>query len=227
MANMKKQKELMDIYTSLLKAFGHRNWWPADGPFEVIVGAILTQNVAWKNAKRAIDNLKEAQKLDPIALHESRPEDIAPLIRSSRFYNMKAVKIKNFMDFYFREYGGSLEKMSSEDPDDLREKLLAVKGLGDETADAIMLYACGMPIFVVDAYTRRIFSRYGTFDKEPSYGEVQEYFMENLPGDTALFNDFHAQIVHLGHAVCKTVPVCDSCPIARIKGRSCQHYKTK
>ena len=227
MGNMKKQKELLDIYDSLLKAFGHRNWWPADGPFEVIVGAILTQNVAWKNAKKAIDNLKEAQKLDPIALRESRPEDIAPLIRSSRFYNMKAVKIKNFMDFYFSQYDGSLEEMSSEDPAALREKLLAVKGLGEETADAIMLYACGMPIFVVDAYTRRIFSRYGFFRDEPSYGEVQEYFMENLPGDTALFNDFHAQIVHLGHAICKTSPVCDSCPIACIKGRSCRLFKTK
>jgi endonuclease III related protein len=227
MENMKNQKELLDIYASLFRAFGHRNWWPADGPFEVIVGAILTQNVAWKNAKKAIDNLKEAQKLDPIALRESRPEDIAPLIRSSRFYNMKAVKIKNFMDFYFSEYGGSLEKMSSEDPAALRKKLLAVKGLGEETADAIMLYACSMPIFVVDAYTRRIFSRYGIFTDEPSYGEVQEYFMENLPGDPALFNDFHAQIVHLGHAICKTSPVCDSCPIARIKGRSCRHFKTK
>lgn len=224
---MKKKKELLDIYDSLLKEFGHRNWWPADGPFEVIIGAILTQNVSWKNAKKAIDNLKEAKKLDPLALYNSEPKDIAPLIKSSRFYNMKAEKINSFMDFYFREYGGSLEKMSAEDPALLRKKLLAVKGLGEETADAIMLYACNMPIFVVDAYTKRIFSRYGTFDEEPSYREVQEYFMANLPRDTALFNDYHAQIDHLGHSVCKTVPLCDSCPIASLKGQSCQHYIIK
>jgi len=224
---MKKQKELMEIYDSLLSEFGHRNWWPADGPFEVIIGAILTQNVSWRNAKKAIDNLKEAKKLDPLALYKSDPEDIAPLIKSSRFYNMKAIKIKNFMDFFFREYSGDLEKMSAEDPEVLRKKLLAVKGLGEETADAIMLYACDMPVFVVDAYTRRIFSRYGTFGEEPSYGEVREYFMANLPLDTALYNDYHAQIVHLGHAVCKTVPLCDSCPIARTEGRICRRFKNK
>ena len=217
----------MDIYDSLLSSFGHRNWWPADEPFEVIIGAILTQNVSWRNAKKAIDNLKEAKKLDPKALYESEPEDIAPLVKSSRFYNMKAVKIKNFMDFYFSEYGGDLEKMSDEDPTALRKKLLSVKGLGEETADAIMLYACDMPVFVVDAYTRRIFSRYGIFKGEPSYGEVQKYFMANLPRDTALYNDYHAQIVHLGHAICKTTPICDSCPIARMEGRSCLHFKNR
>lgn len=223
---MKKHKELLNIYNSLLNAFGHRNWWPAEGPFEVIIGAILTQNVSWNNTGKAIDNLKAANKLDPLALYKSSPHDIAPLIRPSRFYNMKSVKIKSFMDFYFKKYGGDLTAMSGEYPAVLRKKLLAVKGLGQETVDCILLYACGMPVFVVDAYTKRIFLRQGILKGDPSYEEIQGYFMANLPEDVALFNDFHAQIVHLGNSICKSIPRCEACPIASVNGLNCQSHNT-
>lgn len=225
--NNKKQAELLEIYHLLLEKSGHRDWWPADTAFEAIIGAILTQNVAWKNASKAIDSLKQAGMLEPLALYQSAPEKIAPLIRSSRFYNMKAVKIKNFMDFFFSEYDGDLALMSAESQDVLRKKLLAVKGLGQETVDCILLYACDMPVFVVDAYTKRIFHRYGIFKEDPSYEEVQRYFMENLPDDKRLFNDFHAQIVHLGNCTCKTKPLCESCPILVVKGRKCQFTKQR
>jgi endonuclease-3 related protein len=224
---MKERKELLNIYNSLLNAFGHRNWWPAEGPFEVIIGAILTQNVSWDNASKAIANLKAANKLNPIALYKSSPGDIAPLIRPSRFYNMKSVKIKNFMDFFFKEYGGDMAAMADEDPVILKRKFFAVKGLGQETVDCILLYACEMPVFVVDAYTKRIFKRYGIFKGDPSYEEIQGYFMENLPEDVALFNDYHAQIVHLGNSTCKSTPRCESCPIANVNRSSCQYYEEK
>lgn len=212
---MKKREELLEIYDSLLNAFGHRNWWPAESPFEVIIGAILTQNVSWRNAARAIDGLKAAGLMSPEALRASSPQEIAPLIRPSRFYNMKAVKVKSFIDFFYREYGGDLETMATEDPATLRIKLLAVKGLGQETVDCILLYACGKPVFVVDAYTKRILTRYGAFEKDPSYEDIQKYFMAGLPEDIDLYNDFHAQIVHLGHTTCIPVnPGCSSCPIA-------------
>lgn len=222
----KKRDELLEIYRLLRESFGHRNWWPADSAFEVVIGAILTQNVSWKNASRAIDGLKQASMLDPVALHDSAAEDIAPLIKPSRFYNMKALKVKNFMDFYFKEYGCDMGSMFAESPDILRKKLLAIKGLGQETVDSILLYACDMPAFVVDAYTKRIFQRYGIFKKEPSYEEVRRYFTENLPEDVALYNDFHAQIVHLGNSICKTRPLCGSCPIAVVNGSKCLFTKT-
>jgi endonuclease-3 related protein len=223
---MKKQEELLEIYGSLLKAFGYRNWWPAEGPFEVIIGAILTQNVSWNNASKAIANLKNAKKLDPITLYNSSPGNIAPLIRPSRFYNMKSMKIKNFMDFFYEEYGGDITAMSGEDPVILRKKLLAVKGLGKETVDAIMLYACHMPVFVVDAYTKRVLLRYGILKGDPSYDEIQGYFMDNLPRDRTLYNDFHAQIVHLGNSICKSTPLCGACPIASVNGLTCEFHRT-
>ncbi len=221
---MKKQAKLLEIYGSLLNAFGHRDWWPAEGPFEVIIGAILTQNVSWNNASKAIDNLRAADRLDPVALYKSSPHEVAPLIRPSRFYNVKAMKIKNFIDFYFKEYDGDINAMAGEGTEVLRKKLLAVKGLGKETVDCILLYACGKPVFVVDAYTKRIFHRYGTFNEGPSYDEVQGYFMANLPEDAALYNDYHAQIVHLGNTVCRPEPRCGSCPIAGNSKLRCQFH---
>jgi endonuclease-3 related protein len=210
---MNHRKELLEIYDALLTHFGHRGWWPADTSFEAIIGAILTQNVAWHNAKKAIDNLKDAGMLDPEKLYAARAEDIAPLIRPSRFYNMKAVKIKNFLQFFKDEYDLDLDAMAREDTDVLREKLLGVKGLGKETVDSILLYACYKPVFVVDAYTKRIFVRYGLIGPDAGYDDIQAFFTANLPEGVPLYNDFHAQIVHLGNAVCKTVPDCAGCPI--------------
>ncbi len=209
---MNHQKELLAIYDALLTHFGHRGWWPADTSFEAIIGAILTQNVSWRNARKAVDNLKDAGLLDPEKLYAASVEDIAPLIRPSRFYNMKAVKIKNFLQFFKDDYDLDLDAMAREDTGVLREKLLGVKGLGKETVDSVLLYACYKPVFVVDAYTKRIFVRYGLIGQDADYDEIQAFFTANLPEDVPLYNDFHAQIVHLGNAVCKTVPECDSCP---------------
>jgi endonuclease-3 related protein len=220
-----KSDELLEIYRTLRKAFGHRRWWPAEEPFEVIIGAILTQSVSWNNASKAISGLKREGKLSPSALYKCSAEDIAPLIRPARFYNSKAIKIKNFMDFFFREYGGDLAAMSGEDQAILRKKLLAVKGLGKETVDCILLYACGKPVFVVDAYTKRIFQRYGILEGNPTYDDVQAHFMESLPPDVSLYNDYHAQIVHLGNSICKARPLCGSCPIARNDRLNCRYIK--
>jgi endonuclease-3 related protein len=161
-----------------------------------------------------VDSLKAAGLLDPEKLYAASAEEIAPLIRSSRFYNMKAVKIKNFMQFFKDEYDLDMAAMAREDTGVLREKLLGVKGLGKETVDSILCYACEMPVFVVDAYTKRIFVRYGLLDSHAKYDDIQAFFTGNLPEDIALYNDFHAQIVHLGNAVCKTTPDCSSCPIS-------------
>ncbi len=220
-----KGDELLEIYMTLRRAFGHRGWWPAEEPFEVIIGAILTQNVSWNNASKAIAGLRQEGKLSPSTLYQCSAEDIAPLIRPARFYNSKAIKIKNFMDFFFREYGGDLAAMSGEEQAILRRKLLGVKGLGKETVDCILLYACGKTIFVVDAYTRRIFQRYGILEGNPSYDDIQAYFMENLPPDVPLYNDYHAQIVHLGNSICKARPLCEACPIARNGRLDCRYFK--
>lgn len=219
---MNHRKELLEIYSALLAHFGHRGWWPAaEGPFEVAIGAILTQNVAWRNAKKAVDGLKAAGLMDPEKLYAAPAEDIAPLIRSSRFYNMKAVRIKNFMRFFKDGYDLDMAAIAREEPGMLRERLLGVKGLGKETVDSILCYACEMPVFVVDAYTKRIFVRYGLISPEDEYDDIQTFFTASLPEDVALFNDFHAQIVHLGNAVCKTNPDCHACPIGAL-GNKCR-----
>jgi endonuclease-3 related protein len=220
-----EQNDILTIYNTLLIHFGHRHWWPADTPFEVIIGAILTQNVSWKNVKTAIDNLKEKGVLNPDDLYRLSSIEIAPLIKSSRYYNKKAIKIKNFMNFFFDEYSGSISLMSRENPALLRKKLLMVKGCGEETVDSILLYACNMPFFVIDAYTKRVFSRLGFIRENAAYNEVQLFFMKNLPEDVMLYNDFHAQIVHLGNAICKTKPECNICPIRKIKEDiKCRYY---
>ena len=222
---MVEEEYLLKIYFNLLNQFGHRNWWPAETPFEVIIGAILTQNVSWNNVKNAINNLKKEDLLNPEQLHNIDPDEIAPLIKSSRFYNQKTRKIKNFMKFFFDDYNGNLSNMSKEDPILLRQKLLKIKGLGEETVDSILLYACDKPIFVVDAYTKRIFSRYGLIEENANYEKVQVFFMDNLPQDIKLFNDYHAQIVHLGNSICKTKPDCERCPIRKINNKiKCRYY---
>ena len=174
---------------------------------EVIIGAILTQNVAWNNVKKAINNLKSECLLDADKLHVTDVNEIAPLIKSSRYYNQKSQKIKKFLDFLFSEYNGNLSIMAEEDTVILRAKLLKINGLGEETVDSILLYACNRPIFVVDAYTKRIFSRYGLFSEDSTYEEIQIFFMQNLPENIELFNDYHAQIVILGNSICKKDPL--------------------
>jgi endonuclease-3 related protein len=212
-AKMKYKKRLLSIYRRLLKAYGPRKWWPAKTRFEVMVGAILTQNVSWHNAKIAVDNLKNAGLLSPDRILRAPEKRIASLIRSSRFYNQKAKKLKSFSRYLVLRYNGSLDRMFANGMGELREELLALKGIGKETADCILLYAGGKPSFVVDAYTKRMFARLGLGKEDALYDDVREFFMTNLPQDTKLYNEYHALIVHHSHFVCKSKPDCGICKI--------------
>lgn len=206
--------QLEAIYDKLYRHFGPQSWWPGDTPFEVIVGAILTQNTNWQNVSRAIDNLKEAKVLTPQKLYSLPIAKLAQLIRPSGYFNIKAKRLKEFLNFLFENYEGNLKKMFGRPLEDLRKEILSVKGIGPETADSILLYAGGLPIFVVDAYTKRIFSRQKLLSEEADYHTVQKIFTENLKKDVQLFNEYHALIVRLGKDFCKkTKPKCEICPI--------------
>ena len=205
--------ELLAIYHTLLNFFGEQGWWPADTPFEVIVGAVLTQNTAWRNVERAIENLKEGGVLTPQGLREVEESGLAEFIRPAGYYNVKAKRLKSLIEFLDRGYGGDLKKMFAEPLSSLRQKLLAVKGIGPETADSILLYAGEKPIFVIDAYTRRILSRHGMITDGASYGDIQNLFMQSLPQDVALYKEYHALFVRLAKTFCKTKPLCAGCPV--------------
>ena len=211
MRNGTARPEVRGIYDRLLARQGHSAWWPGESPFEVCIGAILTQNTAWTNVERALDALRKERLLSFEALSAVPDARLAELIRPSGTYQVKAQRLRAFLDFLGREYGGRVEAMAGEDPWDLRRKLLDVNGIGPETADAIALYAAGRPIFVVDAYTRRVFSRLGWFAGDEGYAEVQRFFMDHLPAEVELFRDYHAQIVRLAKDVCRPVPRCDEC----------------
>ena len=212
---MKKQNILLKIYKSLYNFFGPLNWWPGDTPFEIMVGAILTQNTSWSNVEKAINNLKKEYLLEPQNLYHINQEELAQLIKPSGYYNIKAQRLKNFVTFFIEEFDGSLKNMFSGDGEELRKKLLKVKGIGLETADSILLYAGRKPYFVVDAYTKRIFSRHKLITEDASYHQIQEFFSRNLDSDVELFNEFHAQIVMLGKTICTSKnPYCSKCPIA-------------
>jgi endonuclease-3 related protein len=206
---------LMKIYRILYQAYGPRDWWPGETSFEVMVGAILTQNTSWRNVEKAIHKMKEEGILNPKRIHHLKKSELAPLIKSSGYYRIKADRLKSFVDFLFEEYNGNIKRMSKERLGELREKLLEVNGIGPETADSILLYGLKKPIFVVDAYTKRILSRHGVISEEASYGEVQKLFMDHLPLDEKLFNEYHALLVYLGKTVCKKVSKCELCPLRK------------
>lgn len=215
---MKMAKEtLKEIYYQLYKSFGPQHWWPGETPFEVIIGAILTQNTAWINVEKAINNLKEKNVLSPKALKKISLKKLAKLIRSTGYYNQKAKKVKNFIQFLFDNYHGSLERMFLEDSLVLRSQLLKINGIGPETADSILLYAANKPIFVVDAYTRRALSRHNLIKPTATYSEIQNYFMDNLENKVKLFNEYHALLVRLGKEICKPKPNCRVCPLRGIE----------
>jgi endonuclease-3 related protein len=208
------KKSLKQIYLLLFNQFGHRKWWPGDTRDEIIIGAILTQSVSWGNVNKAIENLKQNELLSLRAIHEAQLSTIAPLIKPTRFYNQKASKLKNFCDYLFGKYNGNLDSMFTQDSFLLRKEMLNLKGLGEETVDSILLYAGDKNIFVVDAYTQRILTRLGMKTEGWKYQEYQRLFMENLEPELDLYQDFHAQIVYLGHFFCKTRnPNCLECPI--------------
>ncbi|HQB94676.1 MAG TPA: endonuclease III domain-containing protein [Candidatus Omnitrophota bacterium] len=211
--------ELHGVYQRLRDRFGHQRWWPADTPFEVMIGAILTQNTAWTNVEKAILNLKRAGRLSFRGINHMTRRQLARLIRPAGYFNIKADRIKHFVRFLGREYGGNFRKMRREPVAVLREKLLRVKGIGPETADSILLYALGKRSFVIDAYTRRIFSRHGLMAGDRDYHEWKDLFEKALPPSRAVYNDFHAQIVYLAKHFCRTVPVCGGCPLQGLHRR--------
>lgn len=204
-------QHLNKIFSILLEHFGEQNWWPAESPFEVIVGAILTQNTSWKNVEKSISNIREKGLLSPKSLYSKDEKELAALIKSSGFYNLKARRLKNFLTF-FKSFNFNLEMMKKEP--DIRKKLLGVKGIGKETADSILLYALQLPYFVVDSYTKRIFHRLGFFKLEKTdYEQVQHFFHKNLPHEERLFNEYHALIVETAKKYCKKKPSCSGCPL--------------
>ncbi len=213
-----KAKALLKIYKLLYERFGPRRWWPGDTKLEIIIGAILTQNTAWVNVEKAIANLKSARLLKVKGLSRVPKKRIARLIRPAGYYNIKSQRIKNFLGFLNTAYGGSIKRMFSTETRRLRTEILDVKGIGPETADSILLYAGEKPAFVIDAYTKRIFSRHGYIREDASYEAVQAIFLRHLPKDVRLFNEFHALIVELGKDLCKSKkPLCNKCPIRRIR----------
>ena len=210
---MSIQEKIWAIYEALNTCFGDLHWWPGETPFEVVVGAILTQNTNWNNVETAITALKKADLLDPLRLHEADDVKISTLIRSSGYYNIKTKRIKAFLGFLHTVYAGDLDVMFSEEWGVLRENLLGVKGIGEETADSILLYAGGKPIFVVDAYTRRVLERHAIIAPGWDYRKVQTLFMESLPCDVSLYNQYHALLVQGGKQFCRQAPRCGGCPL--------------
>ncbi len=214
---MNKQKGILErIYQKLYDDYGPQHWWPGNSAFEIIIGAILTQNTAWRNAEKAINNLKQHKALSVAAIKNIPVRELAKLIKPAGYYNQKAKKLKNFIRFLFSNYQGNIRKMQSSDLDLLRMQLLEVNGIGPETADSILLYAAAKPIFVVDAYTRRVLSRHNLISPQASYDEIQNYFMSNMDNDVKMFNEYHALIVRLGKQVCKTKPQCEACPLKEV-----------
>ncbi|MBI1910206.1 MAG: endonuclease III domain-containing protein [Deltaproteobacteria bacterium] len=204
---------LLLYYETALKALGPQHWWPGETPFEVCVGAILTQNTNWQNVEKAIVNLKSKDLLDPHRIYALSPRQLAELIRPAGYFNIKTKRLRNFLKFLIDEYEGNLNRMFEERLETLREKLLNVSGIGKETADSILLYAGNKPVFVVDAYTKRILLRHEMIDEEADYDQVQEYLTSHLPEDRKLYNEFHALIVMIGKNFCKTKPDCERCPL--------------
>ncbi len=210
---MDKREILLQLFNRMKSYFGSPNWWPGETPFEIMVGAILTQNTNWRNVEIAIKNLKEKGVLDPASILNMPMDELCYLIKPSGFYKQKAKRLKDFSRYIMENYNGSIEAMGKKDLEELRKELLSIKGIGEETADSILLYALKKPIFVVDAYTYRILKRHGLIPEEISYSELQSLFMDNLPEDVELYSDFHALFVLTGKNFCKKDPLCKECPL--------------
>ncbi len=208
---------LLRCYRMLLEAYGPQGWWPGEGPFEVIVGAVLTQNTAWGNVERALENLRAAGVLSPAALYHLSQEALERLLRPAGTYRVKAARLRALLEYLFRRHGGDPTAFSRGDWTIWREELLAVPGIGRETADSILLYAAGRPTFVVDAYTRRLLGRLGLLPSPPSYERIRALFMAHLPPDPDLYGEYHALIVRHGKERCrKRRPRCLGCPLASL-----------
>lgn len=207
---------LQNVYDVLLSALGPQQWWPGESPFEVMVGAILVQNTSWRNVARAIEAIKEEGLLEPARLYAMPEADLAELLRTVGYYRIKARRLRNLLRLIVEDFGGSVERLLSLDAQRLRETLLAVSGVGPETADSIVLYAAEKPSFVVDTYTHRILARHGWIDYAAGYYDIKDYCEAELPQDVQLYNELHALLVHVGHHWCKRIPRCDECPLQEL-----------
>ena len=206
-------KTLIEAYNLLLSSFGPQNWWPAETELEMMVGAILTQNTSWNNVEKAILNLKEKSLLSIQKLSRIPASILAEYIRPAGYYNLKVKRLKNLIHFIVDRYNGDISNLFSRDTEAIREELLTVKGIGLETADSIVLYGAGRPIFVVDTYTHRILTRHGLIEEEAGYNDLQSFFMDNLSHDVELYKEFHALIVKTGKDYCRKQPRCSECPL--------------
>lgn len=213
MPSKEMRKILQEVYQRLLAALGPQHWWPAQTPFEVMVGAVLTQNTSWANVEKAIRRLKDGGLLSPRALQGLSLPELEELVRPSGFYRVKARRLKALVDWLMEEFQGNLGQMFKRPLDDLRLGLLAVGGVGPETADSILLYAARKPTFVIDAYTRRILSRHRWARRDANYDELKQLFENNLRRGEKLFNEYHALLVVAGKRWCKPHPVCRGCPL--------------
>jgi endonuclease-3 related protein len=209
-------EQLTEIYKLLFDRFGPQHWWPGETQFEIITGAILTQNTNWTNVEKAIANLKSANLLTPGKLHHLDVSKLAELIRPAGYYNIKAKRLKNFISWLFQNYDGQLINLENLNTDQLRAELLTVKGIGRETADSILLYAFDREIFVIDAYTARVAVRHGLIEPQADYEQLRELFQSNLPQDSQLFNEYHALFVKVGKEFCKPKAKCPGCPLEKL-----------
>jgi endonuclease III related protein len=209
--------KLLDAYERMAAHFGPQHWWPGESPLEVMVGAVLVQNTSWRNVERAIANLRDANLIRPEALYALDQRELAELVRPAGYYQVKARRLHNLLKLVVDKYDGSLEAMFQTDLATLREALLGVKGIGPETADAILLYAAGKPTFVVDTYTHRVLARHGWIGYDADYHEIKDYFESGLPRDVKLYNEYHALMVRVGKEFCrKTNPKCEACPLCEL-----------
>ncbi len=206
---------LRAIYDALLAHFGPQRWWPARTRFEMMVGAILTQNTSCSNVEKAIARLREARALEPRRMHDAPLPQLAEWIRPAGYFNVKARRLRAFTEWLLERYGGSVDRMFKTEPVRLRAELLAINGIGPETADSMLLYAGGHPVFVVDAYTRRFLIRHGWLADGAAYDEVAAVFTDRLPQDAALYNEYHALIVALGKTFCRSKARCETCPLRK------------
>ncbi len=219
MDNQATSQKLLSIYHQLMDYYGPQHWWPAEEPFEVMIGAILTQSAAWANVEKAIAPLKAAKALSPKALRQLSLSEVATLIHSCGYYNAKALKLKSLAHWLGEYHNDNLDKLFANATEQLCQQLLSIPGIGQETADSILLYAANKPVFVIDAYTRRIIARIGLAPASNSYIAYQSLFMDNLPTDAELFNEYHALLVRLAKDVCHNRPLCQQCCLKNI----CQH----
>ncbi len=206
---------LDEVYQQLYEALGPQHWWPAESAFEVVLGAVLVQNTAWRNVEKAIENLRQSDLLSAKAMYQLAPEELEELIRPAGYFRMKTRRIRNLLDHLFTQHEGSLSAMLKVDTETLREELLQINGIGPETADSILLYAAERPVFVIDTYTNRILKRHGWIEHEADYSTIQAHFQTHLEADSQLYNEFHALLVRIGNLYCRKKPRCEECPLSK------------